>query len=76
MECTRAVLPGGAIAWYPTGVSNKAAVLVWMAPADGAWAVYLELLGGLPRRHEGLDQVAAEATAESALAADGWRVVA
>lgn len=41
-------------AWYPAEDSPEAAVLVWSAPADGAWAVYVEALPGEPRRYEGL----------------------
>ena len=53
-------------AWYPEGWregDDKAQVLVWVAPADGAWTVHLEGLPGEPRRHEGLKQHEADALA-------------
>jgi hypothetical protein len=74
--CVRMQLEGGAIAWYPVSDITDDAVLVWCAPADGAWACYLEALTGTPRRYTGLDQALAELAATEALAAAGWSVEA
>ena len=70
METTRKDLGGGCVAWYPAGAEQDEALLVWMAPADGAWAVYLEGLpvkSGEPRRHEGLPSADAAEALVSAL---------
>lgn len=52
MEAIRKDLDGGCVAWYAT--EDEASILVWVAPADGAWAVYLEGFPGAPRRYEGI----------------------
>ncbi len=67
METTRKDLGGGCVAWYPAGDERDEALLVWLAPADAAWAVYLEGLSGEPRRHEGLPSADAAEALVSAL---------
>ena len=52
MVTIRKELGGGCVAWYAT--EDEASILVWVAPADGAWAVYLEGLPGAPRRCAGI----------------------
>ena len=74
--CVRLDLPGGAVAWYPVSQIDDDSVLVWCAPADGAWACYLEALSGAPRRYTDLDRDLAELAATDALAAAGWSVEA
>jgi hypothetical protein len=69
VETTRKDLGGGCVAWYPAGAEQDEALLVWMAPADGAWSVYLEGLPGDVRRREGIASAAeAEAVAVALLA--------
>ncbi len=66
MVTTRQELGGGCVAWYPADDVRDETVLVWVAPADGGWAVYLEGLPGAPRRYEGIEtHEEAEAIAEA-----------
>jgi len=67
---------GGCVAWYPEGKEDDdAELLVWIAPADGRWAVYVERLSG--ERQTGLASAkTATARATQMLEADGWTVVA
>lgn len=64
-------------AWYPQAEVIDESLLVWVAPADGAWAVYHGSVYGVEGAEESVGHPtrdAASAVAEDWLVAAGWQL--